>query len=310
MPQFKVTRLDASDKNSEVSPRIELGQVNQLKTLGEEEDAEYRRHGVISSARNSRKLIYLKQTNGPGSGENSIPSASSPQATSPNDHASDGANRIAGAFLAKGSARNSDHLGSNLMQCKTNEQNMTGQSPRGSQQPAMRDHQHQPLGKDARGPLSSRSRPASGVTSHRSHRVKHLRSRQESEIIDTEDSVDISELSEAERREQDAQERQEQERVIADMARKRSSVPTAIKVVKEKEQEHQDSAEGTPAGSADAPAMVGGPSPDAVKFDNAGLKDLEQKKSSMTLGGQHLSFEHQGKIQKLQNVSELHKRSF
>ena len=71
------------------------------------------------------------------------------------------------------------------------------------------------------------------------------------------------------------------------MARKRSSVPTAIKVVKEKEQEHQDSADGTPAGSVDGPALGGAfsASPDAVKFDSAGLKDLEQKKSSMSLGG-------------------------
>ena len=162
---------------------------------------------------------------------------------------------------------------------------MTGQSPRGSQ-PATVDYQPHPLGKDARPTLSSRSRPASGVTSHRSHRVKHLRNRQESDIIDTEDSVDISELSEYERQEQDAQELKEQERVIADMAKKRSSVPTAIKVVKEKEQEHQDSAECTPAGSVDGPALLGAyASPDVVKFDSAGLKDLEQKKSSMSLGG-------------------------
>ena len=161
---------------------------------------------------------------------------------------------------------------------------MTGQSPRGSQ-PATLDYQPLPLGKDAR-PLSSRSRPASAMSSHKSHRAKQLGNRQESDIIDTEDSVDISELSECGRREQDAQELKEQERVIADMAKKRSSVPTAIKVVKEKDQEHQDSAECTPAGSVDGPALLGGvASPDAVKFDSAGLKDLEQKKSSMSLGG-------------------------
>lgn len=64
MPAFKVSRLDASDKTSpktsDKSPRIDLSQGVQLKTLGEEEETEYRRHGVITSARNSRKLIYLK----------------------------------------------------------------------------------------------------------------------------------------------------------------------------------------------------------------------------------------------------------
>ena len=70
------------------------------------------------------------------------------------------------------------------------------------------------------------------------------------------------------------------------MAKKRSSLPAGIKVVREKEQEHHDSAECTPAGSVDGPAMGGlYASPDAVKFDSAGLKDLEQKKSSMSSGG-------------------------
>ena len=115
MPEFKVTRLGASDqtspRTSDKSPRIELSQGVQLKTLGEEEETEYRRHGVITSARNSRKLIYLQEASrsGPGSGGSRKPS--SPQAASPNDYAADSVNKIVGAFPRKEGGRNGDHLG-------------------------------------------------------------------------------------------------------------------------------------------------------------------------------------------------------
>ena len=77
------------------------------------------------------------------------------------------------------------------------------------------------------------------------------------------------------------------------MARKRGSV---IKAVREKEQEHHENSDQTPVPSAiensvESPTIIEEyQSPDAHKFDNAGLKDLEQRKSDSSLG-QNLSFE-------------------
>ena len=86
----------------------------------------------------------------------------------------------------------------------------------------------------------------------------------------------------------------EQERVIAEMAKKRSSVLHKIEIVKEKAREHskESGTECTPIARSLAnasPSLIqdNSPfageynSPDAKTFDLKGLKDLEQKKSSM-----------------------------
>ena len=46
-------------------------------------------------------------------------------------------------------------------------------------------------------------------------------------------------------------------------------------------------------------------SPDVIKFDTAGLRKLEIKKSSMHADGESISFEKSTGFRKMQNVSEL-----
>lgn len=129
--------------------------------------------------------------------------------------------------------------------------------------------------------------------------------------MDSDDnSIDISDESDKERYQKQVKDKAEQDKVIAIMARKKSAVVNAsvVEVVKEKKREHRkesdDDCESSPIVRSLANSSVNEKSPvlnteykspTASTFDIAGLKELENEKSSNNAGG-NFSFEQAFKI--------------